>query len=90
GCPLEHRWQSTPDENSLASKFTVQRVDTALQLSKSSQSTKEAEHQPHESDSEQNWLDLGCFTEEKTKWLRLMTMEGSSFHDAMYHSVIAS
>ncbi|XP_021911439.1 uncharacterized protein LOC110825301 [Carica papaya] len=33
---------------------------------------------------------LGCFTEEKAKQLRKTTMEGSSFHDMMYHSAIAS
>lgn len=32
----------------------------------------------------------GCFTEEKAKQLRMMTMETASFHDAMYHSAIAS
>lgn len=31
----------------------------------------------------------GCFTEEKAKQLRMMTKE-TSFHDAMYHSAIAS
>lgn len=32
----------------------------------------------------------GCFTEEKAKQLRLMTKDTASFHDAMYHSAIAS
>ncbi|XP_057966761.1 uncharacterized protein LOC131156983 [Malania oleifera] len=32
----------------------------------------------------------GCFTEEKAKQLRMMTTETDSFHDAMYHSAIAS
>ncbi|KAK3426016.1 hypothetical protein EUGRSUZ_F02554 [Eucalyptus grandis] len=32
----------------------------------------------------------GCFTEEKAKQLRRKTREGSSFHDAMYHSAIAN
>ncbi|XP_043725662.1 uncharacterized protein LOC122672231 [Telopea speciosissima] len=32
----------------------------------------------------------GCFTEEKAKQLRLMTMETETFHDIMYHSAIAS
>lgn len=32
----------------------------------------------------------GCFTEEKAKRLRLMTMDTGSFHDVMYHSAIAS
>lgn len=32
----------------------------------------------------------GCFTEEKAKQLRMMTKETASFHDAMYHSAIAS
>jgi hypothetical protein len=32
----------------------------------------------------------GCFTEEKARQLRLKTMETESFHDAMYHSAIAS
>ncbi|KAF3442535.1 hypothetical protein FNV43_RR16451 [Rhamnella rubrinervis] len=32
----------------------------------------------------------GCFTEEKAKQLRLMTTGTESFHDAMYHSAIAS
>lgn len=32
----------------------------------------------------------GCFTEEKAKQLRLMTTGTDSFHDAMYHSAIAS
>ncbi|KAJ9146514.1 hypothetical protein P3X46_028769 [Hevea brasiliensis] len=32
----------------------------------------------------------GCFTEEKAKQLRMLTTDMSSFHDAMYHSVIAS
>ena len=32
----------------------------------------------------------GCFTEEKAKQLRLVTTSTSSFHDAMYHSAIAS
>lgn len=31
-----------------------------------------------------------CFTEEKAKLLRMMTAETASFHDAMYHSSIAS
>ncbi|KAK2646054.1 hypothetical protein Ddye_021249 [Dipteronia dyeriana] len=31
----------------------------------------------------------GCLTEEKAKQLRMMTKE-TSFHDAMYHSAIAS
>ncbi|KAH7572355.1 hypothetical protein ACOSP7_015494 [Xanthoceras sorbifolium] len=31
----------------------------------------------------------GCFTEEKAKQLRMMTKE-TSFHEAMYHSAIAS
>lgn len=33
---------------------------------------------------------LGCFTEEKAKQLRRKTLESSTFHDAMYHSAIAS
>ncbi|XP_019155897.1 PREDICTED: uncharacterized protein LOC109152699 [Ipomoea nil] len=32
----------------------------------------------------------GCFTEEKAKELRKMTVETSTFHDIMYHSAIAS
>ncbi|RAL53098.1 unnamed protein product [Cuscuta campestris] len=32
----------------------------------------------------------GCFTEEKAKELRKMTVETSTFHDVMYHSAIAS
>ncbi|KAK9269727.1 hypothetical protein L1049_001505 [Liquidambar formosana] len=32
----------------------------------------------------------GCLTAEKAKMLRMMTMETASFHDAMYHSAIAS
>ncbi|KAJ4830513.1 hypothetical protein Tsubulata_041124 [Turnera subulata] len=32
----------------------------------------------------------GCFTEEKAKQLRRKTVEGSAFHDVMYHSAIAS
>ncbi|OMO73129.1 hypothetical protein CCACVL1_17451 [Corchorus capsularis] len=32
----------------------------------------------------------GCFTEEKAKQLRMMTSNGSAFHDVMYHSAIAS
>lgn len=32
----------------------------------------------------------GCFTEEKAKQLRMLTNDTSSFHDAMYHSAIAS
>ncbi|GMH20538.1 hypothetical protein Nepgr_022379 [Nepenthes gracilis] len=32
----------------------------------------------------------GCFTEEKARQLRMMTMDTESFHDAMYHSPIAS
>ncbi|XP_043700363.1 uncharacterized protein LOC122651096 [Telopea speciosissima] len=32
----------------------------------------------------------GCFTEEKAKQLRLMTVETETFHDIMYHSAIAS
>ncbi|XP_042483787.1 uncharacterized protein LOC122064151 [Macadamia integrifolia] len=32
----------------------------------------------------------GCFTEEKARQLRLMTMETETFHDNMYHSAIAS
>ncbi|KAF8026774.1 hypothetical protein BT93_F3294 [Corymbia citriodora subsp. variegata] len=32
----------------------------------------------------------GGFTEEKAKQLRRTTREGSSFHDAMYHSAIAT
>ncbi|KAL8239773.1 hypothetical protein R6Q59_016340 [Mikania micrantha] len=30
------------------------------------------------------------FTDEKARKLRMMTMESESFHDAMYHSAIAS
>ncbi|KAJ6394436.1 hypothetical protein OIU77_023614 [Salix suchowensis] len=33
---------------------------------------------------------LGSFTEEKAKQLRRKTLEGSTFHDIMYHSAIAS
>uniref|UniRef100_A0A6N2K4A2 Uncharacterized protein n=1 Tax=Salix viminalis TaxID=40686 RepID=A0A6N2K4A2_SALVM len=33
---------------------------------------------------------LGSFTEEKAKQLRRKTLEGSTFHDMMYHSAIAS
>ncbi|KAL3825214.1 hypothetical protein ACJIZ3_021243 [Penstemon smallii] len=32
----------------------------------------------------------GSFTEEKARQLRRMTTDASSFHDAMYHSAIAS
>ncbi|KAJ7978865.1 Transcription activator of gluconeogenesis [Quillaja saponaria] len=32
----------------------------------------------------------GCFTAEKAKQLRMMTKESETFHDAMYHSAIAS
>ncbi|KNA25442.1 hypothetical protein SOVF_006700 [Spinacia oleracea] len=32
----------------------------------------------------------GCFTEEKAKQLRMMTKDTAAFHDAMYHSAIAS
>ncbi|XP_018852988.1 uncharacterized protein LOC108979976 [Juglans regia] len=32
----------------------------------------------------------GSFTEEKARQLRMMTKETKSFHDAMYHSAIAS
>ncbi|CAN1778726.1 hypothetical protein LINPERHAP1_LOCUS14478 [Linum perenne] len=33
---------------------------------------------------------LGCFTAEKTTQLRMMTSDGSSHHDAIYHSAIAA
>ncbi|XP_050379077.1 uncharacterized protein LOC126796320 [Argentina anserina] len=32
----------------------------------------------------------GCFTEEKAKQLRLKMIETETFHDAMYHSSIAT
>ncbi|XP_060171227.1 uncharacterized protein LOC132602366 [Lycium barbarum] len=32
----------------------------------------------------------GCFTEDKAKELRKMTIESYNFHDKMYHSAIAS
>ncbi|KAF8042776.1 hypothetical protein BT93_A1184 [Corymbia citriodora subsp. variegata] len=32
----------------------------------------------------------GCFTAEKAKQLRMLTQDAGSFHDAMYHSAIAS
>lgn len=32
----------------------------------------------------------GCFTEEKARQLRMMMLETETFHDAMYHSAIAS
>lgn len=32
----------------------------------------------------------GGFTEEKARQLRMMTLDTASFHDAMYHSAIAS
>ncbi|KAA8523053.1 hypothetical protein F0562_009476 [Nyssa sinensis] len=32
----------------------------------------------------------GCFTEEKARQLRMMTMDTETFHDVMYHSAIAS
>ncbi|KAK4764321.1 hypothetical protein SAY87_013759 [Trapa incisa] len=32
----------------------------------------------------------GCFTEEKAKLLRMATADTASFHEAMYHSAIAS
>ncbi|KAK9947625.1 hypothetical protein M0R45_003240 [Rubus argutus] len=32
----------------------------------------------------------GCFTEEKAKQLRMKTIETETFHDAMYHSSIAT
>ncbi|OWM71719.1 uncharacterized protein LOC116194140 [Punica granatum] len=32
----------------------------------------------------------GGFTEEKARQLRMMTVDTASFHDAMYHSAIAS
>ncbi|KAF7152756.1 hypothetical protein RHSIM_Rhsim01G0078900 [Rhododendron simsii] len=33
---------------------------------------------------------LGTFTDEKARRLRLMTTDTGAFHDAMYHSAIAS
>ncbi|CAN6540864.1 unnamed protein product [Malus baccata var. baccata] len=32
----------------------------------------------------------GCFTEEKARQLRMKTIETETFHDAMYHSSIAT
>jgi hypothetical protein len=36
------------------------------------------------------WYAPGCFTEEKARQLRMKTMETELFHDALYHSAIAS
>ncbi|KAK4359460.1 hypothetical protein RND71_021689 [Anisodus tanguticus] len=35
-------------------------------------------------------LQPGCFTDDKAKELRKMTIESYNFHDKMYHSAIAS
>ncbi|KAA8535043.1 hypothetical protein F0562_030046 [Nyssa sinensis] len=52
-------------------------------------SKSEAESDP-EMKSSRSRFAPGCFTEEKAKQLRMMTKETASFHDAMYHSAIAS
>lgn len=43
-----------------------------------------------ESERPRSRFSVGCFTEEKAKQLRMKTLENSTFHDAMYHSAIAS
>ncbi|CAN1751170.1 hypothetical protein LINPERHAP1_LOCUS4247 [Linum perenne] len=43
-----------------------------------------------EADLARSRFSPGCFTAEKAKQLRMMTSDGSSHHDAMYHSAIAS
>ncbi|KAF7153487.1 hypothetical protein RHSIM_Rhsim01G0083300 [Rhododendron simsii] len=37
-----------------------------------------------------SWFASGTFTDEKARRLRLMTTDTGAFHDAMYHSAIAS
>ncbi|ERN03615.1 hypothetical protein AMTRI_Chr05g61980 [Amborella trichopoda] len=44
----------------------------------------------NESSSSKPRFSAGCFTAEKAKMMRLKMMESATFHDAMYHSAIAS
>ncbi|KAJ0029933.1 hypothetical protein Pint_13072 [Pistacia integerrima] len=49
----------------------------------------QAESDPEMKSMKASRFTPGCFTEEKAKQLRMMTKD-TSFHDAMYHSAIAS
>ncbi|KAL2929423.1 SH3 domain and tetratricopeptide repeat-containing protein 1 [Bienertia sinuspersici] len=59
-------------------------------IDSSSSSKEESKALRSESVSEKSKFSRGCFTEEKAKQLRMMTKDTASFHDAMYHSAIAS
>ncbi|PRQ46471.1 hypothetical protein RchiOBHm_Chr2g0089411 [Rosa chinensis] len=58
--------------------------------SNNSKSSSEPAEDGPESKQRRSRFAPGCFTEEKAKQLRLKTIETETFHDAMYHSSIAT
>lgn len=72
-------WSSDPDY-----------VDTISGGSASIDRSDTLESESNTSGRPKSRFTLGCFTEEKARQLRKKTVEGSSFHDIMYHSAIAS
>ncbi|KAE8678776.1 GTP-binding nuclear protein Ran-3-like [Hibiscus syriacus] len=71
-------WSTEPDYFDSDGKTEVE--DTRKVESKTETSQKPARSK----------FSRGSFTEEKAKQLRMMTTNTESFHDAMYHSAIAS
>lgn len=71
-------WSSEPDYIDSTSKTHCQEKTLGVSESGSNPKALSTRYAP------------GCFTEEKAKQLRMMTMETEAFHDAMYHSTIAS
>ncbi|GAB4828321.1 hypothetical protein Ancab_035317 [Ancistrocladus abbreviatus] len=60
------------------------------EASVNSQTTSEVAPEPKAAEAVRSRFVPGCFTEEKARQLRKMRKGTESFHDAMYHSAIAS
>ncbi|KAI3495891.1 hypothetical protein L1887_38238 [Cichorium endivia] len=78
-------WSSEPDYIDSGNIDKSKKNNTTFSARSGTASESDLDQRPVRSR-----ISPGNFTEEKARKLRMLTMETESFHDAMYHSAIAS
>lgn len=80
-------WSSEPDYIDAGNTENSRKINTTTTLSARSGAVSESDLDQR---TVRSRISPGNFTEEKARKLRMLTKETESFHDAMYHSAIAS
>ncbi|XP_023736018.1 uncharacterized protein LOC111883920 [Lactuca sativa] len=78
-------WPSEPDYIDSGNIDKSRKNNTTFSAKSGATSDSDLDQRPVRSR-----ISPGSFTEEKARKLRMLTMEMESFHEAMYHSAIAS